>query len=92
MAKIELDYSKGIFLYEDQTYIVDITGMMCWMIDINDDDDPITAWEIVRDRGKWTWRHVGFDGPYAQPLDDDFNFLVENIYKKYTQAMIYDNR
>lgn len=89
MPKEHRDRSKHIFKHGLMTYVVDFAKKICWLIDSEDDDDPISTLRLRREYpSKWYFRHVGFKGEYAENTDDEWAGKIEDRYKDYVSDLV----
>jgi len=84
------DLSKHIFQHYNFTYVVDFTNKQCFIIDHEDDVDPIVMFNIKRNPTGWVYKSSGLteDAPFIDNTDDEWSEHMDNKYLEYIRTLI----
>lgn len=82
-----------IFDHEGFLYVCNFETMTMWVIQEEDDEDPVTTLEITRDdHGQWFYRMKDSEAPYQRDPDTDLVRKLERRYEQFLNTMIIGSR
>lgn len=84
------DLSKHIFLHYGFTYVVDFTKRKCFVIDTEDEEEPIATIDIQKNIKGWDYKSSGLteDAPFIENSDDEWSDKMNYRYMEYIKMLI----
>lgn len=78
-----------IFDHEGFLYVCNFATMTMWVIQEEDDEDPVTTLDIQRDdRGNWLYRMQDSEAEFQIDPDRELVAKVEKFYERFLNTII----
>ena len=92
MNQTSEDFSKHIFDHYDCIYVVDFSQKLCWVVDAEDKDEPISTIDIKKNPSGWSYKASGCtaDAPFLENLDEDWSAKMDCRYRDYVNNLILE--
>ena len=88
------DLSKHIFQHYNYTYVVDFANKRCFVIDSEDDIEPVVMLDIKKNPNGWVYKSSGLteDAPFIEDTDEEWANKMNCKYMEYIKTLVINNQ